>query len=301
MIKKLRTKIICVLMVAYLVMSLGAIHMVYFSGVWQLQGEIEELLEHCRYMTLLGAILAWGISILLARWMVRPVEEMWKLQKEFVANASHELKTPMAVIMANAELLDRKDCNEEEREKCASNILNTTYQMRDLVASMLEISRMEQKPEEIPTEILDFSQMVTDVALSFQLLYEKKGLALESLVTEGIRIAGCEQFLYQMLDVLLDNALKYSRPEGTVQIRLERKWGSCLLCVSNPGKPLTEEQRTAIFKRFYRSEEARAGSTGHGLGLPLAQTIVQAHRGKIWAESADGTNRFYVQLPLKEA
>ena len=248
---------------------------------------------------LLGAIPYFGISSLMAWGTTRSMEQAWRQQKQFMANASHELKTPLAVIMANAELLDREDCEAAEREKHTRNILKTTRQMRDLVEEMLEISRLEHELSNFSFAEVDFSQIVTDASLSFQLLYEKKGLALEWDVAEGILVSGSEQYLYQLLDVLLDNALKYSLPEGPVRVFLERKGKHCLLSVSNPGIPLTKAELKDVFQRFYRADDTGAGEHGHGLGLSLAQIIVRTHKGKIWAESEERRNSFLVLLPVK--
>lgn len=145
---------------------------------------------------------------------------------------------------------------------------------------------------------LDFSQLVSDAVLSFQLLYEEKGQGLRSAIKEGIRLHGSEQHLYQVMDVLLDNALKYSTPHGMVSVDLNRSGRSCVLSVSGPGQPISPEDLKNIFKRFYRADKARAMNGSYGLGLSIAQSVVEEHKGKIWAESRNGYNIFYVRLPV---
>lgn len=248
------------------------------------------------YGVAMGAFL--GISILLSRWMVKPVETAWEQQRQFVADASHELKTPLAVIMANAELLQGEETGEEERRQFSGNILTVSYQMRSLVESLLEVARVDNGAEQMQFVPVALSQLVEDAVLSFRLLYEEKGLVLESTVAEDINICGSEKHLYQVLDVLLDNAMKYSAADSTVSITLKTGGRNCLLSVSSEGEALTGEELKNIFKRFYRGDKARAMNGSYGLGLSIAESVVAAHNGKIWAESQPGRNTFHVQLPL---
>ena len=238
-----------------------------------------------------------GVSILLSRWAIKPVAKAWDQQRQFVADASHELKTPLAVIMANAELLQNAETQEQEKQKFSENILSTTYQMRALVENMLEMARVDNGTVKLHFDSLDLSQLVNDAVLSFQLLYEEKNMGLRSAISEGICVYGSEQHLYQVLDVLLDNARKYATPNGMVSVDLVNTGRSCLLSVASPGEPISKEDLRNIFKRFYRADKARAMNGSYGLGLPIAEAIVQAHKGKIWAESENGYNTFYVQLP----
>ena len=249
-------------------------------------------------LALLAALLAFlGISIFLSRWVIKPVEQAWEQQRQFVGDASHELKTPLAVIMANAELIQSEDACETDRNTFAQNILSTTYQMRALVENMLEMARVDNGIQNMKFEELDFSQLVSDAVLSFQLLYEETGLGLQCSIPDGIMVRGSEQHLYQVLDVLLDNALKYSLPGGTVSVSLTCTGHHCLLTVTNPGETLTREELKNIFKRFYRADKARTMNGSYGLGLSIAEGIVESHKGKIWAESKDGYNRFCCQFP----
>ncbi len=239
-----------------------------------------------------------GISILLSRWAIKPVERAWDQQRQFVADASHELKTPLAVIMANAELMQNDETPENDKTKFSENILSMTYQMRTLVENMLEMARVDNGAVKMNFAALDLSQLVSDAVLSFQLLYEEKNMGLRCAISEGLRIWGSEQHLYQVLDVLLDNALKYSVPKGMVSVDLTSNGRSCILSVASPGEPISKEDLKNIFKRFYRADKARAMNGSYGLGLAIAEAVVDKHKGKIWAESSGGINTFYVQLPI---
>jgi len=237
-----------------------------------------------------------GLSILLSRWAIKPVEKAWDQQRQFVADASHELKTPLAVIMANAELLQNAP-NQENNLKYSQNILSTTYQMRTLVENMLEMARVDNGQQKITMSPLNLSEFVSDGALSFQLLYQEQEKELHCQVQEDISICGSEQHLYQVLDVLLDNALKYSCPHSRVTVNLTGSGRHCVLSVASLGDPISKEDLQNIFKRFYRGDKARVRDGSYGLGLSIAKTIVEAHKGKIWAQSKEGVNTFFVQLP----
>ena len=246
----------------------------------------------------LGTMLVFfGISILLSRWAIRPVEQAWDQQRQFVTDASHELKTPLAVIMANAELLQNEAAEAQEQKKFSENILAMTYQMRALVENMLQMARVDSGALKMSFSALDLSQLVDDAVLSFQLLYEEQGMGLRSAVTKNVSVSGSEQHLYQVMDVLLDNALKYGTPNGMVSVDLVGTGRSCVLSVASPGQPLSEQELKNIFKRFYRVDKARSMNGSYGLGLSIAEAVVNAHKGKIWAASANGYNTFYVQLP----
>lgn len=271
---------------------------IVFSDTTTESATLKNLYSICMLIFFVAMAIFFGISILLSNWVIRPVATAWDQQRQFVADASHELKTPLSVIMANAELLEQEDTPEEDRRKFSRNILTMTYQMRTLVENLLEMARVDNGTLKMQIAPLDFSQLVRDAALSVQLLFEERGLALQCTAADGISFRGSEQHLYQVLDVLLDNALKYSLPGGSVRVGLTRIGYSCLLTVANTGDPISKEDLKNIFKRFYRADKARAMDGSYGLGLSIAESIVHAHNGKIWVECAEGFNTFYVQLPL---
>ena len=273
---------------------------IVFSDTTTEEATLKHLLYSCLMVFVVAMTAFLGISILLSRWAIKPVETAWNQQRQFVADASHELKTPLSVIMANAELMQNEDTCEEDRVKYAGNILSVTYQMRTLVENMLEMARIDNGTVKMDFSELDFSQLVSDAVLSFQLLYAERGMGLESSIPDGITLSGSEQHLYQVMDVLLDNALKYSAPGATVSVDLVSTGRSCLLSVTSPGEPISKEELKHIFKRFYRADKARAMNGSYGLGLSIAESVVESHGGKIWAESGESYNKFFVQLAAKE-
>ena len=270
---------------------------IVFSDTTTESSTMKHLVYSCLAIFFVAMIVFLGISILLSHWVIKPVAKAWDQQRQFVADASHELKTPLSVIMANAELMQGDDTSEDDRKAYSGNILGVTYQMRALVENMLEMARVDNGTVKMNFESVDLSQLVSDAVLSFQLLYEDKGMGLQCAAGDGIEIHGSEQHLYQVMDVLLDNGLKYSTPGSMVTVALVSTGKHCLLSVASPGEPISKEDLKNIFKRFYRADKARAMNGSYGLGLSIAESIVESHRGKIWAESENGCNTFYVQLP----
>lgn len=271
-------------------------HMVVFVDVSSQLDTLESLAKTCGFIGILSLSAFLGLSILLARWAIRPVEQAWNQQRQFVADASHELKTPLTVILTNAELLQSPEYDEERRSQFVSSILAMSGQMRGLVESLLELARVDNGTAKMTFTELDYSELIRDELLPFEPVYFEKGLTLESNLPDGMRVRGSERHLRQVVDILLDNAAKYSSPGGTVAVALQRRGSHCLLSVASMGAPIAREDLKNIFKRFYRVDKARAMNHSYGLGLSIAESIVSTHGGKIWAESEHGINTFFVQL-----
>ena len=242
-----------------------------------------------------------GISFLLAKWAVRPVERAWQQQRQFVADASHELKTPLTVIMTDAELLSARDCPEEDRQTLPGSILTMTRQMRGLVEGLLDLARLDSGSVRKDACPVSFSDSVSDAVMQFEPVFFEKGLSLLCEVEPEIAVSGSPAQLGQLISILLDNAGKYTVPGGRIVVRLCRSGRKrCILEVSDQGTPISEEDCRNIFRRFYRGDEARAMNHSYGLGLSIAQSICEEHKGKIRCESADGWNRFFAELPCRE-
>ena len=258
---------------------------------------MRSLTNTCIGIGVLGFAVFLGLSFLLARWAVKPVETAWNQQRQFVADASHELKTPLTVILTNAELLQEPEYDEQARSRFVDSIMTMSHQMRGLVESLLELARADNGGQNLVFSRLNFSELVSDALLPFEPVYFEKGLTLESSVEENLFVKGSQQHLKQVADILLDNAAKYASPDSTVRVVLRRQGSHCLLSVASAGDAISKEDLKNIFKRFYRMDKARSMNHSYGLGLSIADSIVGKHGGKIWAESADGVNTFFVQLP----
>ena len=257
---------------------------------------MENLVKTCVFIGIISFSVFLGLSFWLARWAVKPVETAWNQQRQFVADASHELKTPLTVIMTNAELLQSPEYTDADRRRFSDSILTMSHQMRGLVESLLELARVDNGAAKMVFSEFDFSEQVSDGLLPFEPVYFEKELLLESEIEEGLKVKGSQAHLRQVLDILLDNAAKYASPQGTVTVKLKRQGSHCLLSVANPGEQISKEDLKNIFKRFYRIDKVRSMNHSYGLGLSIADSIVKEHGGRIWAESAEGINTFFVQL-----
>lgn len=248
----------------------------------------------------LGAdLLFFAIMWMLSKWMVRPVQEAWDRQRQFVADASHELKTPLTVILTNAELLQSDGFDPDAKQRFTASIHAMAVQMRGLVEYLLNLARVDHGAAQIMKEKMDLSALTEEAVLPFEAVYFEAGKTLESQIEPNIHVTGNDQHLRQLMEILLDNGCKYSAAGTSVLLKLHRQTGHrVLLSVSSLGPTLTEKQCEDIFKRFYRLDAARKMNHSYGLGLAIAQTIVEAHRGHIWCESKDGKNTFYVNLPM---
>lgn len=277
------------------------------NGVWRITcadwsfavGVIRSLL---RNMVIIGAAALAAfflLSVGLARWMTRPVEQAWTRQRQFVADASHELKTPLTVILSNADMLASHASGQDAAaRRWTDNIRVEAAQMRRLVEELLSLARadmVERKPEMVP---VDLSDVVESGVLTFEPTVYERGLRMSGQIEPGCRTMGNEAQLRQVVDILLDNGVKYALPGGELLVEL-RPEGSkhLLLRVSNPSEPIPEEELERLFDRFYRMDPSRSGYTGYGLGLSIARKLVTSFRGRIWAEHRDGVTILQVRLP----
>lgn len=173
-------------------------------------------------------------------------------------------------------------------------------QMRGLVEQMLELARSDYILTDTVFSQIDFSKLVLEATLPFEPIFYEKGLILHTDISENLTVFGDSDKLRQVIDILLDNAQKYSRDGGTTYVSLKCRGRSrLLLSVANDGEEIPAESLKNLFKRFYRADRARnrTGSTGSfGLGLSIAKTIINRHRGKIWAKSNLGVNTFFIEL-----
>ena len=268
-----------------------------FSDMSSENNTLDHLVRNCLIIGILSFLGFLVVSIFLSRWAVKPVASAWQQQKQFVADASHELKTPLTVIMTNAELLQNDEYEEQERKNFSQSILTMSQQMKTLVEKLLELARSDAEQTKQQMKPVDLSKLILDTAISFEGIFIERGLTVESEVESGIAVNGSEPMLQQIADILLDNAQKYSSPGGETTVRLYSSgYGKCRLTVSNPGKEIPPEDLKRIFQRFYRMDKARSRDGSFGLGLSIAESIVAQHKGSIWAESKDGMNTFVVEL-----
>ncbi len=237
------------------------------------------------------------LSIFLSRWAIKPVEKAWSQQQQFIADASHELKTPLTVILTNAELMWDNELAPAQQRQCVGNVLDMSRRMRTLTEEMLTLARAENIQQEIMEEQCRLDLILEDASLSFEALLFEQGLELETELAPDVCIKGNETQLRQLAEILLDNARKYALP-GVVELKLEKNgMRTCTLSLSNPAEPVSEEELEHLFERFYRIDKARNSDGSFGLGLSIAEGIVNRHKGNITATYHSDRMIFTVQFP----
>ena len=255
----------------------------------------ESAMTLLRYTLIFGGavlVLFFFLSIFLARKIVNPLEESYKKQKQFISDAGHELKTPVSVVNASAELLSR----EIGDNQWLANIQYENERMGKLVGQLLELARTENVKSQM--EYLDLSRLVSGGVLPFESVVYENGLTLNLQITDGIIALGNGTQLSQLVSILVDNAIRHSHNGKEVFISLTHTRSNVVLSVTNGGDPIPQEQMAQLFERFYRADEARNGEDKHyGLGLAIAKAIVEAHHGKIEVTCYDGKVCFTVRIP----
>lgn len=249
-----------------------------------------------RYTLIFGGValvVFFFLSRFLAKKIVAPLEESYQKQRQFISDAGHELKTPVSVVSANAELLARQIGD----NLWLQNIQYENERMGMLVGQLLDLARTENVTPQM--EHIDFSRLVAGEALPFESVAFEKELALSTAITSGIGVAGNGAQLKQLTSILLDNAIRHSKPAGEVRLMLTGDHGIAELSVINTGDEIPTEHRDKIFERFYRVDPARNGEDKHyGLGLAIAKAIVTAHHGHIQVLCYNGLVEFRVNLPI---
>ena len=249
-----------------------------------------------RYTLMFGGVVILALfflAVYLARRIVRPLEESYEKQKQFISDAGHELKTPVSVVNANAELLSR----EIGDNQWLDNIRYENDRMGLLVGQLLELARNEQVAPR--KEHLDFSRLVGGEALPFESVAYEKEMPLRCEIKEGLYVSGNDAQLKQLVAILLDNALRHGEKGKEIALSLRAERGSAALSVINAGEEIPPEQRKQLFERFYRMDAARNGDGQHyGLGLSIAKAITEVHGGRIRVQCSGGKIEFAVRIPL---
>lgn len=241
-------------------------------------------------IVILLEIISYFVTKLITAWLITPVETSFEKQKQFIADASHELKTPLSVIIASSDLLK----NDPSNQKWLSSIIDETGRMNSLVTKLLELSTSEVATED-KMEVKNLSKVIKLTTLAFEGKAYEKHLKLKSSIEDNVQLLIQEDAIKQLIEILLDNAIEHSSPRKTIQVSLANKNKSILLTVENQGKDIPAGEEELIFERFYRVDKSRNRKENrYGLGLAIAKNIVEHHNGKISATSHDGTTTFTV-------
>lgn len=256
--------------------------------------EIDILRQLIRTTVLIGAIsfvLLSAAAYYLSKKIMRPIKTAFDKQKQFISDASHELKTPLTVISANADVLS----GEIGDNKWLAYIKSQTDRMNILVNDLLNLTRLENNTSDFICSDFDLSKAVVNTALPFECQAFEMNKKFIVDVEEGLTINGSERHVKQMAAIFIDNALKYSGDDGTVRVSLKKQGEKKIFSVYNTGKGVKDDEKDKIFERFYRSDDSRSRATGgYGLGLAIAKSIIDKHRFRVHVENEEGRSICFV-------
>ena len=277
----------------YIVSQGDAVTVVFLNAEFEKNVQ-NALVAGCAMVSLFCMALAFLIILLLSRRALDPYMRNIERQKQFITDAGHELKTPLTAIAASADVLAMEDGENE----WVQSIQLQVQRLSKLVGALVTLSRLDEEqplPEQTDFELSD---VIWEIAEPMQSLAAAKGMTFTQSIEDGMRMHGDSAGIGQLVSILLDNALKYSTPGGEIRLAAYKRHRENIIEVTNPCALADTAHLDRLFDRFYRPDESRSSSTGGtGVGLSIARAIVEAHRGTIDAESADGTEiTFRVRL-----
>lgn len=237
----------------------------------------------------LGMVAITLFSFSAAKKNVAPIENAFNKQQELVANASHELKTPLTIINTDLSILNSsREGMTDEQVKWLDSIYSQVGRMSNLVTEMLELAKIEAGGEKLLREPVNLSQMTEGVVLGAEVLAFEHNINLETHIQEAVFIHAVPAHIEKLIYILIENALKYTKDGGDVTVTLEAERKKAVLKVRNTGEGIERENLPKLFDRFYRTDEAHTASDSFGLGLAIAKSIADAHGGTIGVDSKVG-------------
>lgn len=264
---------------------------------------LQALLVNSILLFLLALVAFIIISWYLGKWALRPVDRAWKAQKQFISDASHELRTPITVILANTNILAHHPQDAiADQMKWIDNTQTEANRMKQLVENMLFLSRSDEQSLHYEKTRLNISDVLEQSTLVYEAIAYESKITLESEIESDLWIKGNEALIRQLITILMDNACKYCEHEKRIILQAKRIQNQVEIVLRNTAANLSQEDLEHLFERFYRSEKSRNRKQGgYGLGLSIAKTICEKHQGSIRVENKDGFVVFTVILPLEKA
>lgn len=284
---------------AYIVEQNGDGYSIVYLDVTARQKIVTNLVYTFVIVGLAMLIIIFFTSRFFANRSIAPVREAFDKQRRFIADASHELKTPLAVIQTNADvLISNSDDTIRNQSKWLHRIKSETERMKTLTSDLLYLTEMDDIRTRMIFVPFNFSEAVESVILTMEAVIFEKQLSLSYEIEPGLTVRGNSEQMKQVVMILLDNAMKYANTEGSISLKLQKRNHDILLSVTNSGAGIPPEHLDKIFDRFYRVDPSRSRKNGgYGLGLAIAKTIVEQHKGKIYAISVQNEDTtFYIQL-----
>jgi two-component system sensor histidine kinase CiaH len=275
-------------------------HRIVFLDVTSAQGILTSLIYTFLAVALIMLIFIFFISKFFANKAIEPIKNVFDKQKQFIADASHELKTPLAVINTNVDvLLTNGEDNINDGSKWLYYIKSEVERMTKLTNDLLYLTQIDYSDINIIFSEFDLSEAVENVILTMEAVIYENNISLQYDIEANIKVYGNIEQIKQVVMILLDNALKYTNHKGSVNVTLKKYQSNILFSVINTGIGIPVECTDEIFDRFYRIDKSRARNKGgYGLGLAIAKAIVEQHKGRIAVKSVeDESTTFTVELP----
>ena len=285
---------------------------IMFLDCGRVLSSFRDFLKASILMSFIGLLIVFAVICYFAGRIVRPVAESYEKQKRFITDAGHEIKTPLAIIKANIDLmdmeLDNKQIDRGELKENLGDIDDQVSRLTGLTNDLVYLSRMEEAENTLVMTEVPLSDIVSETVESFEPLAKEQGKTIEADITPMISVQGSTKELEKLLSIVLENAVKYSpsaaeeadAPE--IKVSLKKEGRNAVIEVSNETESeLTNESLAHVFERFYRTDSSRSSKTGgHGIGLSVASAIVKAHGGRISARTSTGRD-FIVTAAIPSA
>lgn len=273
--------------------------MLVFLDITAQQKILTNLIYTFAVVGLAMLIILYFTSRFFANRSITPVKEAFDKQKQFIADASHELKTPLTIISTNADvLLSNSDDTIHNQSKWLHYIKSETERMTSLTNDLLYLTEMDDYRSTMLFSKFNMSDAVENIILTMEAVIFEKQVSLHYDIEPHLTVQGNSEQIKQVVMILLDNAVKYTNSKGSITLTLKKQNHDVILSVTNTGEGIAGEHLTRIFDRFYRTDASRARKQGgYGLGLAIAKSIIDQHKGKIYAKSVVGeSTTFYIHL-----
>jgi signal transduction histidine kinase len=271
-----------------------------FLDITAQQAILTNLIYTFCIVALIMVIFIFFVSRFFANKSIQPIQEAFDKQKQFIADASHELKTPLAVISTNADvLLSNGEDYINNQSKWLYYIKSETERMTKLTNDLLYLTQIDYSEIKMISTDFNLSESIENAILTMEAVFFENNISLKYDIEPNLTIHGNREQIQQVAMILFDNAVKYTNSKGTIDITLKKRHNHIIFSVTNSGEGIGEEHIHKVFDRFYRTDKSRVRQTGgYGLGLAIAKTIVDQHSGKISVKSAlNETTTFRVELP----